>query len=48
MQVQDVSGNAGNRYNAHRGLLRTTLQKPSKLVPGRMLQRAVPSFTLEL
>ena len=48
MQSQDVSGNAGNRYNAHRGLLRTTLQKPSKLVPGRMLQRAVPSFTLEL
>ena len=47
MQSQDVSGNAGNRYNAHRGLLRTTLQKPSKLVPGRMLQRAVPSFTLE-
>ncbi|WJS86695.1 hypothetical protein [Paracoccus sp. TOH] len=48
MQVQDVTGIPGNRYTAHRGLLRTSLQKPSKILPGRMLQRAVPSFTLSL
>lgn len=35
-------------YTAHRGLLRTTLQKPSKLVPGRVLQRAIPTFQMEL
>ena len=48
MQVQDMSGTAGNRYNAHRGLIRTSTRKPSKLVPGKMLVRAVPSFTLPI
>ncbi|MFC6711429.1 hypothetical protein [Paracoccus cavernae] len=48
MQVQNVTGIAGNRFTAHRGLLRTTLQKPSKILPARKLQRPVPSFTLNL
>lgn len=48
MQVQDMSIVAGNRYNAHRGLLRTSTRKPSKLVPGKLLVRAIPSFTLPI
>ena len=48
MQVQDMSSVAGNRYNAHRGLLRTSTRKPSKLVPGKLLVRAIPSFTLPI
>lgn len=47
-QVQDVSGIAGNKYPAHRGLLRTSLRKRSKFFPSEWLVRAVPSFTLEL
>ena len=45
-QIQDVSGFAGNKYTAHRGLLRTTLRKPSKFFPGEYLVRPIPSFTL--
>ncbi len=47
-QIQDVSGFAGNRYTAHRGLLRTTLRKPSKFFPDELLVRPIPSFTLAL
>lgn len=48
LQIQDMTGFAGNRFNAHRGLLRTSTRKPSKLVPGKMLVRAVPSFTIDI
>lgn len=47
-QIQDVSGFAGNKYTAHRGLLRTTLRKPSKFIEGELLVRPIPSFTLPL
>lgn len=49
MQSQVVTGIPGNRYTAHRGLLRTSLTKPAKSVPDqRLLVRPVPSFTLNL
>ena len=47
-QIQDVSGFAGNKYTAHRGLLRTTLRKPSKFFPDELLVRPIPSFTLAI
>lgn len=46
-QSQDVRG-AGNRFNAHRGLLRTSLTKPSLLLPGQTLHRWVNSFKMAL
>ena len=48
LQRQDVSTFPNNKYTAHRGLLRTTLTKPSKLMPGTDLVRPIPSFTIPL
>ncbi|WP_217845946.1 hypothetical protein [Paracoccus marcusii] len=44
-QSQDVRG-SGNRFSAHRNLLRTSLTRPSILLPGQTLHRWIPSFKM--
>ncbi|WP_282029233.1 hypothetical protein [Paracoccus marcusii] len=44
-QKQDMTG-SGNRWNAHRGLLRTSDVWMSKLLPGVSLYRWIPSFKI--
>ncbi|ARO14445.1 hypothetical protein BVG79_01099 [Ketogulonicigenium robustum] len=47
-QKQDVRAVPDNLWNAHRGLLRTSLSKPSKVLAGVQLYRWAPSFRLPL
>ena len=46
LQRQDCTGFAGNKWSAHRGLLRTSDVWPSKLLPGTMLYRWTNSFRI--
>ncbi|SMO78651.1 hypothetical protein [Paracoccus laeviglucosivorans] len=48
MQAQVTTGFEGNRFTSHRGLLRTSLRKQSKIFADEMLVRPIPSFTLPL
>ena len=45
-QRQDVRAFANNRYNAHRGLLRTSDEWRSKMLTDTMLYRWIPSFKI--
>ncbi len=45
-QRQDVRAFANNRYNAHRGLLRTSEEWLSKQLANTMLYRWIPSFKM--